>query len=208
MKFAQGSRRLTSQSGEMPGLGHHSPQNALSPRRQFQRTRSFWTSERLRPPSLEWCRQNYHLPQVCCWRTVAWTATLSHVKNVRVEPSHGRRMRSPRCRSMTRQFRLGCIRQCQAQAVRTMVARSESLGSKPNSLRARAGSATSTAGSPALRGPVTSGSRSPASRSIASNTSLTEWPRPVPRLKTPPGPPESKCRRAATWASARSATCT
>ena len=55
-------------------------------------------------------------------------------------------------------FRFGCIRRCQAQAVPTMVVRSESVGSKPNSLRARTGSATSTA---RIAGPQWSGRSAP-----------------------------------------------
>ncbi len=37
---------------------------------------------------------------------------------------------------------------------------------------------------------------------------FTEWPRPVPRLNTPPAPPASSRRTLVTWASARSQTCT
>lgn len=70
----------------------------------------------------------------------------------------------------------------QAQALRTMVARSVTSARQPSSRPIRAGSATSTAGSPARRGASARASCAPVTRSTASSTSRTEKPVPTPTL--------------------------
>ena len=77
----------------------------------------------------------------------------------------------------------GARRRSQATAVRTISRRSVKAGVHPRVARARAASATSTAGSPGRRSARSSGTRRPVSASTAATTSSTECPWPVPRFE-------------------------
>ena len=74
--------------------------------------------------------------------------------------------------------------------------------------RAAEASATSTAGSPARRGPYSTGTLRPVTRPTEPITCFTEKPPPLPRLKARLSPPFSRYCNASRWASARSITCT
>jgi hypothetical protein len=71
---------------------------------------------------------------------------------------------------------------CQAQAVRTMASTSVKTGRQPSSAVIRAGSATSSAGSPARRPISRRASSRPPTASTVSSTSRTENPVPTPTL--------------------------
>src|SRR6185369_11871434 len=96
---------------------------------------------------------------------------------------------------------------CHVHAWRTIVSSSAYWHVHPRISRARAGAATSSAGSPALRADSTTGTRLPLTRATASTTSRTERPRPVPRLMAWLGSPLPSRSSARECASARSITC-
>src|SRR5215217_5650936 len=80
----------------------------------------------------------------------------------------------------------------QSQAGPTMSLISLRLASQPRSSLARAGSATSMAGSPSRRGPYLTGTVLPETASTAEMISFTETPTPVPRLHRTEAPPAAR----------------
>jgi hypothetical protein len=83
---------------------------------------------------------------------------------------------------------------------------SGNFGFQPNVRFSLSEFATSTAGSPARRGPISCGTFSPVISSTARITYSTERPTPVPTLNTSDPPPASNFSIAATCASAKSVT--